>query len=884
MDTTPPPTTPSNNLPPVSFAGGVTDINQSQPDARNGMHADHSQITLHTQPAVNPNPAPTSVEVGRREPGDKLISRATADAENHVIDDVTGVKDASATPIWQESWFQGLNHLFIDIGRLGEATGYEEKRGGYGDVRVCTLDSGTPKSKLVAAKIIRPKVQCKDAPRFGLRIARELRLRSALEHPHVLPLLGYFLDTEYKIALLISEYQVHGDFKDYIGKEKPTWDIRLRLLRDSTDGLAYLHELRPPIPHGGLNMVNNLVMYSISRLMRELVKGKVLINAERQAMLTEFGLSKSLKDEPTGLMTGDERQQILRYWSPELLSDHENAPDDLSSDMWAWACLALEALTDRIPYIEKKTEPGILLAIACGHPPSETESLPIPVPDVKLLLVKSASAHIQVPPQSSAFGASQPTPEEESASPSNHESCLQGLKHLFIDMSRVHKEAGYKKMSGGYGSVRVCRLDPGTTKSTLVAAKKLVLRAECGEPQKLAIRFARELKVWAVLQHPHILPLLGYYLDEEYRKAILISEYQVYGDLKDYIKQERPACGIRLQLSLDNGPTGLTTSKGFKGTLRYSSPELLNDHETLCGELPSDIWAWACLALEVLTDKIPYADRKKEAGIITAILNRQPPGQIENLSIPVPDVKLLLSKCWTYEPEERPSASFCLDFLHSAMSVSLGNANTETIQSVSLAQDVPFNDASIPTKSAETEAIRQPKTTDGSLPRSGAELGRFTDCVDNSRHIQEADAGLAHKFPVWRDSTVPPPQPQFTPPAQAAATPNPATPLFSLAYSRQSTTNTAAALSITDGDWPTYARRIHEPSASESDLSSFAPTQSHSTESNTSLIAMPSRRPQASQQAFEAQARYQEAQNQDWHRRYKKDRAEKGQQSRRQQQ
>ncbi|KAG8914839.1 hypothetical protein FRC00_010471 [Tulasnella sp. 408] len=117
MDTTPPPTTPSNNLPPVSFAGGVTDdrnldglgldvavdtdypasssINQSRPDARNGMYTDHSQNPPQAQPAVKPSPAPTSASVDRREPVDKLIITVTADAENHVIVDITGAKDAA---------------------------------------------------------------------------------------------------------------------------------------------------------------------------------------------------------------------------------------------------------------------------------------------------------------------------------------------------------------------------------------------------------------------------------------------------------------------------------------------------------------------------------------------------------------------------------------------------------------------------------------------------------------------------------------------------------------------------------------------------------------------------------------------------------------------
>lgn len=74
MDTTPPPTTPSNNLPPVSLAGGVTDdrnldglgldvaaetdypasssINQFRPDARNGM-VSRQQSHHHVVPMLS---------------------------------------------------------------------------------------------------------------------------------------------------------------------------------------------------------------------------------------------------------------------------------------------------------------------------------------------------------------------------------------------------------------------------------------------------------------------------------------------------------------------------------------------------------------------------------------------------------------------------------------------------------------------------------------------------------------------------------------------------------------------------------------------------------------------------------------------------------------
>lgn len=53
-----------------------------------------------------------------------------------------------------------------------------------------------------------------------------------------------------------------------------------------------------------------------------------------------------------------------------------------------------------------------------------------------------------------------------------------------------------------------------------------------------------------------------------------------------------------LSKALEEGPTGLTTSDGLKGTLRCYSPELIREQDS-SHSLPSDIWAWGCLVLEV---------------------------------------------------------------------------------------------------------------------------------------------------------------------------------------------------------------------------------------------------------------------------------------------
>lgn len=72
------------------------------------------------------------------------------------------------------------------------------------------------------------------------------------------------------------------------------------------------------------------------------IKGNVLISIERKAMLADFGLSQALEDGSTGLTTSSSLKGTVRYYSPELVNPEQDAPPNLSSDIWAWACVALE--------------------------------------------------------------------------------------------------------------------------------------------------------------------------------------------------------------------------------------------------------------------------------------------------------------------------------------------------------------------------------------------------------------------------------------------------------------------------------------------------------------------------------------------------------------
>ncbi|KAG8900788.1 hypothetical protein FRC00_011196 [Tulasnella sp. 408] len=110
-------------------------------------------------------------------------------------------------------------------------------------------------------------------------------------------------------------------------------------------------------------------------------------------------------------------------------------------------------------------------------------------------------------------------------------------------------------------------------------------------------------------------------------------------------------------------------SGGLDVAARYRSPELADKQGNARHKLPSDIWAWGCLALETLTDTLPYADEEAPRAILDAVLNGKPPAQVENLVISVPDLRLLLYRCWAFEAQARPSALDCRHILDSALAI-----------------------------------------------------------------------------------------------------------------------------------------------------------------------------------------------------------------------
>ncbi|KAI5120410.1 hypothetical protein M0805_006911 [Coniferiporia weirii] len=225
---------------------------------------------------------------------------------------------------------------------------------------------------------------------------------------------------------------------------------------------------------------------------------------------------------------------------------------------------------------------------------------------------------------------------------------------------------------------------------------------------KFQKRLAKELRIWCRLDHPNVHPFLGFFFVRNGDKTYpsLVSMWMENGTISAYLDLH-PDCdlkqmilgitegieylhennivhsdikpenilisplgepricdfGISRMLSMSKDSEGSSTAGGLKGTVRFTSIELLNtgsDQELNVHSKASDIWAFGMTVLVLLTKKRPYSHLSNDIQVIVAIMHGELP--------PIPedyetwpglhkDLWKLCSRCWNSDPLKRPSMS-----------------------------------------------------------------------------------------------------------------------------------------------------------------------------------------------------------------------------------
>ena len=227
-------------------------------------------------------------------------------------------------------------------------------RGGMGEVWLATRSDGQLK-RSIALKL--PMLSVRRTV-LVQRFERERDILGALIHPHIARLYdaGVSEDGQPYMALVHVEGKVITEAADDSALDAVA---RVRLLRQVMEAVQYAHA--------------NLVIH------RDLKPDNVLITADGQAKLLDFGIAKLVEDETEALGDSDltrlsGRALTLRYAAPELIN---GGAVSTAVDIWALGVLLYELLTGLLPFDrDAESASSIEQQILTGDPtrPSQSRS------------------------------------------------------------------------------------------------------------------------------------------------------------------------------------------------------------------------------------------------------------------------------------------------------------------------------------------------------------------------------------------------------------------------------------------------------------------------------------------------------------------------------
>jgi len=220
--------------------------------------------------------------------------------------------------------------------------------GGFADVYMAEWVQPRKGRSKVAVKVLRAGCSDLNNPVVNEKLEKllkaEVGIWHELNHPNIVKLLGTCSGFGPYVSMCCPWY-ANGNLPSFLQKHKSlVYTERLRLIREITSGLYYLHS--NAIIHGDLTGAN------------------VLIDDEQRACLCDFGLSILAQDLelPSMSQSNSSVGGSLRWTAPELFSFGETAPKvSLFSDVYSFGSVALEVFTGERPYHYVQSDMEVLL-------------------------------------------------------------------------------------------------------------------------------------------------------------------------------------------------------------------------------------------------------------------------------------------------------------------------------------------------------------------------------------------------------------------------------------------------------------------------------------------------------------------------------------------
>lgn len=176
--------------------------------------------------------------------------------------------------------------------------------------------------RFVAVKVIKAGVT--NIEQFAQRFVREVRVIAGLNHPHIIKVFDY--GEQNGLAYLVMEFQSGGSLADLIDKGPLPLQRASTLLEQIASALDYAH--RQGVIH------------------RDLKPQNILLDADGNAILTDFGIAK-IFDTNTALTQSGTLVGTPAYMAPE---QWQGRPIDARADIYALGIVLYEMISGRLPF------------------------------------------------------------------------------------------------------------------------------------------------------------------------------------------------------------------------------------------------------------------------------------------------------------------------------------------------------------------------------------------------------------------------------------------------------------------------------------------------------------------------------------------------------
>jgi serine/threonine-protein kinase len=197
----------------------------------------------------------------------------------------------------------------------------------------------------VAIKVIIAKLA--DNPDLLKRFEREARTVATLDHPHILKV--FDVGQQDNLLYLVMELKTGGSLASLIrGGSLPLGRVA-KLLSQIASALDYAHE-------------NGIVH-------RDLKPQNVLLDAQQNAILTDFGIAKVQQADMTALTMTGMAMGTPAYMAPE---QWQGGVIDARTDIYALGIMLFEMLTGRVPFTAE-TPYQLMFAHVQQQPPTVRE-------------------------------------------------------------------------------------------------------------------------------------------------------------------------------------------------------------------------------------------------------------------------------------------------------------------------------------------------------------------------------------------------------------------------------------------------------------------------------------------------------------------------------